>query len=338
MKKIALIPSYEPDEKLIELVEELKKTQVDIIVVNDGSKEKYNNIFEKIKEKAFVISYKTNKGKGYALKKGLQFIKEHNTKDYIVVTMDSDGQHTVEDALKLCNYIEKNPTELVLGKRNRDKKIPIKSKIGNEITKIVYKLATGISIYDTQTGLRAFSNILMDKMLNIEGNRYEYEMNVLLQLPKKGIKIKEIEIETIYMYNNSGSHFNIIKDSARIYKQIIKFSCSSLISFFVDYVLYSLLIIITKNIVLSNIVARIISCSVNYTINKNIVFKNKDKIYKSIVKYFALAISILTLNTILLNVFVNKLGINAFIGKIIVEIFLFIISWTIQKKAVFKEK
>lgn len=221
-KNIALIPSYKPDDKLIKLVKELKKENIFVIIVDDGSGDEYRQIFEECKQYAHVISYGQNKGKGYALKTGMLYIKE-NYKEFIIVTMDSDGQHTVKDALKLFDYIKNNQEKLVLGKRIRSNKTPIKSRVGNEITRIIYKVTTGINIYDTQTGLRAFSDKLIDYMLEIKGDRYEYEMNVLLYLKKNNIKVKELEIETIYINNNNGSHFKGVKDSIKIYKQIIKY-------------------------------------------------------------------------------------------------------------------
>ena len=281
MKKVILIPSYEPDDKLIKLVNNLKKEKLDIVVVNDGSGKEYDNLFKEIDKKSKVISYNTNKGKGYALKRGLEYIKE-NYKNYIVVTMDSDGQHSVKDAINLSNYAENHLDELVVGKRIRSKKTPLRSKIGNGITMLIYELTTGVKVYDTQTGLRAFSNNLMDFMLNVDGNRYEYEMNVLLQAPSNNIKIKEIEIETIYIENNKSSHFNTIKDSYRVYKEIIKYSLSSIISFIIDYILFTIFSLLTT-VTLSNIFARIISASVNYTINKKVVFKsNKNAVMLSV--------------------------------------------------------
>lgn len=338
MIKIALIPAYEPNIKLVNLVDKLKQKDIKIVVVDDGSGENYKQIFSKICPKADIISYSVNKGKGFALKKGLEFINKKFNGNYVVVTMDADGQHTVQDAIKLCNYIENNPNQLVLGKRVRSKNTPLKSRLGNSITKFIYKISTGIDIYDTQTGLRAFSNKLINKMLKVEGNRYEYEMNVLLKLPKEGVKIKEIEIKTIYIDNNSGSHFNALKDSFRIYKQIIKFSFSSLISFGIDYSLYSLLMLLTTNIIIANIIARIVSGMANYAINKNLVFNTKGKIYKSFYQYIILAILILGLNTLFLNTLVNVIGLNAFVSKIIVEIFLFLFSYIIQNKIIFNKK
>lgn len=335
MTKVILIPSYEPDDKLIKLVDELKKNKLNVVVVNDGSSKEYDSIFNKIKKKVKVISYDTNQGKGYALKIGLEYIKE-NYKNYVVVTMDSDGQHSVKDAIKLSNYAEKHPNELVIGKRIRSEKTPLRSKLGNCITMFIYRLSTGVKVYDTQTGLRAFTNELMDFMQNVEGNRYEYEMNVLLYAPSNDIKIKEIEIETIYIENNEGSHFNTIKDSYRVYKEIIKYSLSSIISFIIDYSLFALFSIILS-ITLSNIFARIISASINFTINKKIVFKSDKSILISLIEYALLAIFILVCNTLLLNLLVN-IGINKFIAKLIVEISLFIISFLVQKTMIFKKK
>lgn len=335
MKRLILIPSYEPDDKLIKLVDELKQNKLDIIVVNDGSSKEYDSIFNKIKKKVKVISYEINHGKGYALKIGLEYIKE-NYKNYVVVTMDSDGQHSVKDAIKLSNYAEKHPNELVIGKRIRSEKTPLRSKLGNSITMLIYRLSTGVKVYDTQTGLRAFTSELMDFMQNVEGNRYEYEMNVLLYAPSNNIKIKELEIETIYIENNEGSHFNTIKDSYRVYKEIIKYSLSSIISFIVDYSLFALFSIFLS-ITLSNIFARIISASINFTINKKIVFKSNKSILISLIEYALLAIFILVCNTLLLNLLVN-IGINKFIAKLIVEISLFIISFLVQKTMIFKKK
>lgn len=221
-KNIVLIPSYEPDDKLISLTEELSKEEVEIIIIDDGSGSSYKKIFDKCINHAKVISYEENKGKGHALKTGLKYIKENYKEPYIIVTMDSDGQHKVKDAKKLISACLLDKNTLYLGKRIRSEKTPIRSRIGNEITRFIYKITTSLDIYDTQTGLRAFSNNLIDYMLVIEGDRYEYEMNVLLKCAKDKIKMKEIEIETIYIDNNSSSHFNPFKDSYRIYKDIIK--------------------------------------------------------------------------------------------------------------------
>jgi len=225
-KNIILIPSYEPDSKLTKLVKDLSKEKLDIIIVDDGSGPNYKEIFNSCEKYSKIISYETNEGKGHALKTGLKYIKEKYQSPYIIATMDSDGQHTIKDAKKLMKACSKNKDILYLGKRIRSKKTPLRSRIGNDITRFIYKTVAGLDIYDTQTGLRAFSDNLIDKLLEVSGSRFEYEMNVLLEFARAKIKMKEIKIETIYIDNNSGTHFNGIKDSYKIYKDIIKHAMS----------------------------------------------------------------------------------------------------------------
>ena len=332
-KLIILIPSYEPDENLTKLIENLNKNKITSIVVDDGSGKDYKEIFDSLDTK--VISYEKNQGKGHALKEGYKYIKD-NYKEYVVVTMDSDGQHRIEDALNLYNYILKNDDTLVLGKRPRGEKTPLRSKVGNAITRFVFHLVSGQDVYDTQTGLRAFSNKLIDYMLKVKGERFEYEMNVLLYAKNNKIPIKELEIETIYIDNNSKSHFNAFKDSFKVYKEIIKFSLSGIISFLIDYILFIVFKVVLNNITIANVIARTISSTINYIINKNIVFKSNKNIAKSLLEYYGLVIFILLINTLLLNLL--SIIINPILAKLIVEIVLFIISWLVQKILIFKRK
>ena len=332
-KLIVLIPSYEPDENLTKLIKNLNKNKITSIVVDDGSGKDYKEIFDNLDTK--VISYEINQGKGHALKEGYKYIKD-NYKEYVVVTMDSDGQHRIEDALNLYNYILKNDDTLVLGKRPRGEKTPLRSKVGNAITRFVFHLVSGQDVYDTQTGLRAFSNKLIDYMLKVKGERFEYEMNVLLYAKNNKIPIKEIEIETIYIDNNSKSHFNAIKDSFKVYKEIIKFSLSGIISFLIDLILFIVFKVVLNNITIANVIARAISSTINYIINKNIVFKSNKNIAKSLLEYYGLVIFILLINTLLLNLL--SIIINPILAKLIIEIVLFIISWLVQKILIFKRK
>ena len=222
-KLVILIPAYEPTKDFIELLKKIKQNKITTIVVNDGSNSNYDEIFESASKYAKVLKHEVNKGKGEALKTGIKYIDEVYKEKYIIITMDCDGQHTIKDALKLGEYAINNNNELISGKRLRDKKIPLRSKIGNSITRFIFRIITGIDIYDTQSGLRAFSNKLVPLMLDTPGDRYEYEMNVLLNCSKNKIKITEISIETIYIDNNSNSHFKTVKDSIKIYKKLLKF-------------------------------------------------------------------------------------------------------------------
>lgn len=320
---IALIPAFQPDERLPKIVKELKENNFTVIVVNDGSDLNYKKYFDECNTK--TISYPTNRGKGYALKKGLEFIK-YNYKDYIVVTIDSDGQHQVSDAIKLCEYVTSNKDTLAIGKRLKKDNTPMRSLIGNTITRYIFNFATNQNIYDTQSGLRAFSEQLIDYILEMYGDRFEYEMNVLLHLKQRNIKYKEIEIETIYIDNNKKSHFKTIKDSLRIYGQIIEFRTISVLSFLIDLIIFAILIIGTNKIIMSNIISKIISTIIYFVLNRKEIFKNK----KALIKQILITLGIILLSTIII-LGLSKF-INVYTSKEITEIILIIFAHTIKNK------
>ena len=343
MTKIVLIPAYNPDEILNKLLDELSEKDVKIIVVNDGSSDECDIIFQLATFKATVLRHNINKGKGQALKTGLTYIRRNFSSPYVVVTADADGQHRVKDILRTAELSERFPDNLILGSRKIDDSVPLRSKIGNTLTRKVFQLSTGKYIYDTHTGLRAFSDKAIDFMLNVSGNRYEYEMNVLMQWVKQEKPYKELKITTLYLNQNKSSHFNPVKDSYRIYKEIIRFSASSLASFVLDYGLFNLFLLILKmmgiaySLVIANITARVISATFNYQLNRKVVFKSDTSLKKSVFGYMTLATGILIGNTLLLQLF-TTLGIASFVAKIIAEVMMFFISWLVQRKLIFKKK
>ena len=341
MQRISLIPSYEPDEALLQIVKELLEASFTVVVVNDGSNPSFDAIFDKLPKEVHYLSYEVNQGKGYALKHGLKYIKDNFGEDTIIVTMDSDGQHKVVDAIRICEACEQEGG-LVLGSRHFGKDTPRKSRFGNWMARTTFLLSTHHKIYDTQTGLRAFNYFLIDPYLEVKGNRYEYEMNVLLESIRRKIAIKEVRIETIYINNNAGTHYNPFKDTWRIFKEVIKFSASSLIGFLVDYSVFTLLTLIpcdwTYWLIACNVMARIVSASVNFTINYKIVFRSEVKVWKAILSYAALAIFILGCGTGLLWLLVNYTPINQYVAKIIVEVTMFIVSWLVQRLFVFRRR
>ena len=333
-----VIPAFEPDDKLIAVVEDItEKTDHSIVLVNDGSGPAYDEVFSQCRDKVLFLEHKENRGKGAALKTAFACLKEKDF-PFIVVTADADGQHRTEDIIRVSQAAAKQPDKLTMGCRKFKGKIPLRSRFGNTVTKYVYAFAAGVKVSDTQTGLRAFSSDKLDFMLDIGGERYEYEMNMLLECAKSHMSFNEVPIETVYIGENESSHFHPFSDSIRIYWDIIKFSCASFVSFIVDYLLYTLFILLTGSLNASNIIARVISASFNFTMNKRYVFKNKDKLLPTALKYFALAAFILAANTVILNLLVKFVLPNEFISKIIVEILLFMLSWTVQRTVVFRTR
>ena len=378
-KRIALIPAYKPNIQLLEFVKGIEEHGMDCLIVNDGSGEEYLSLFHKIEREteARVLSFPENRGKGAALKAGLEYLQKENAGlqgDFTIITLDADGQHLLKDALNLLSVAEEKKDTLILGSRTQSKDSPLRSRIGNGITKEVFNLCTGVEVKDTQTGMRAFSGKMIPEMLDISGERYEYEMNVLLFLAKEGVPMEEVPIETVYINDNAESHFDTVKDSYRIYKQILKFSASSLVSFLADFLLYSFFFLITGGLFVSNFLARVISLHLNFFINKNVVFsaegqeaqvslgatgikreesgktvktqENKQlwnlSAWKTIKKedylsYLGLAAFIFLINSFILSGIVGSLGMNPYLAKILTEGLLFCLSYFVQKKWIFEK-
>ena len=149
MQKIALIPAYCPENRMIGLIKELDTRGFAVVVIDDGSGEEYDELFTAAQQYASVKRYTPNRGKGEALKCGMRYIKERYQAPYTVITADADGQHQVEDIVKVADAAAEHPDSLILGKRLLDKSAPIKSRIGNGITRVLYRLTTGRRIYET---------------------------------------------------------------------------------------------------------------------------------------------------------------------------------------------
>ena len=354
---IALIPAYEPEQKLVSLAADLKKRGFDIVVVDDGSGSGYREIFDELAQQTTVLTHAQNRGKGAALKTGMRYINKYmaytesvltasgeetvSGRDAVIVTVDADGQHLPDDVRRVADISAQRRDALVLGSRALGRDIPARSRFGNTVTRHVYSAATGVHVHDTQTGLRAFRRSLIPRLLEIEGERYEYEINMLMQLAAEGVPVIEERIETVYENNNSGSHFRTLRDSFRVYKEILKFSASSLASFAIDYCMYALLLAVTgaagiaNGLVISNIGARLVSGTANYTMNKRLVFRSRTGFAKSAAQYALLAAFILAGNTIVLSTLVGTLGMNRLAAKLVTEIIFFAISWTVQKYVIF---
>lgn len=334
-----LIPAYEPSENLIELIKDLKDIcNFDIVIIDDGSSEAYRNIFERAAEAGCTtLIHNSNRGKGQALKTGFKYIQE-TSENHGVITADCDGQHLPEDIIRIAEAVPQYNNHIILGTRRFVGKIPLRSSFGNSITRAIFAHTSGAKIYDTQTGLRGFSIDMLPWLCNIEGNRFEYEMNMLLEAVPTGYNFHEIYISTVYLEQNKSSHFHPLKDSLRIYLPILKFSMSSLISAMLDFILLCIIQTITKNLFFSVVCARLFSATFNYTMNKVYVFsKFKDtSIKKSLPRYFLLVTLIMLANYGVIHTYYSVIGLSLFFAKIFTEVTIFLFSFWSQRKFVFK--
>ena len=223
-KKIAvLIPVLNPDKNLLELISALQEIFTCIVVVNDGST-KGIQIFDNLKSQGVaVLDHPINRGKGAALKTGMRWIQEQDPDIDGVVTADSDGQHTPNDIEKIANSLVKQHQGLVLGVRAFHGDVPFRSRIGNILTRSLFKALTGLSIKDTQTGLRGIPKQLIPRLLEIPGDRYEYEMRMLADCKYHVDKPIQVDIATIYIAGNVASHFHPIRDSIKIWSALLAY-------------------------------------------------------------------------------------------------------------------
>ena len=225
-----LIPAYRPGPDLERLTSALLAQGFRVVVVNDGSGSDFDPVFATLDDRAVVLAHNQNLGKGCALRTGIAYILRNVPECFGIVTADADGQHSPEDIARVAARLLATPsgTRLILGSRHFEGRIPLRSRFGNTITRYVFAAATGVKLTDTQTGLRAFDLTLATQLLAIPGNRFEYELNVLLWAARQHVPIYEVAIRTVYIAGNATSHFNPLLDSIRIYRCILKFSLSSL--------------------------------------------------------------------------------------------------------------
>ena len=341
MKDIVIVvPTLDPDEKIMnDFMDKLQKEFKNILVVNDGSNESHNRFFNSLEKKGItILKHYKNYGKGRGLKNAFNYILNEYPNVKGVVTCDSDGQHSVTDIKKCAEALIKNPDRLILGVRNFDKEnVPARSKFGNKITRNIFKIFIGLEITDTQTGLRGLSKKLMTEFLDTGGERYEYETNMLIECKEKNIELEEIEIETIYINSNEGSHFNPIKDSIKIYRLFLKYFVVAFSVFLLDILLFiglhSILNIDSK-ILAATIVARFISSLYYYLVNVDLVFKNIK--IKQLIKYYILVIIQMLLSGCFVTYLFDLLNINVVLIKIIVDIILWLIAIIVEREFIFK--
>jgi len=353
-KAVILIPSLEPDSRLPEYIRKLKDGGfAHIVVVDDGSGAKYGPIFEEVNavDDTVVLHHEVNKGKGVALKTGYRYISDNLQEITGVITADADGQHTVEDCLRLAESLEKGEHALYLGSRDFSLDfIPPKSRGGNRLTSAIFKLLYGQYLPDTQTGLRAFRKEDLPFMMQVEGERYEYEMKVLIACSRAGIPMIPITIETIYENDNEGTHFHPIRDSYRIYKVIFgsffRFMGASLICFVIDQLLaltlrkwilppLGLARSTMMNLQVSGWGARLVSSVINFLLNKKLVFQMKGKAGKPAIKYAVLCVAIITVSNAGVWL-LGRIGMADWLAKILMDALLYFVSYNMQERWVFR--
>lgn len=363
-----IIPSLNPDEKLQNTVKSLLAVGFsDIVCVNDGSREDCLSFFPSESESVTLLTHEVNRGKGAALKTAFAFLKENRPDSVGAVTVDGDGQHAAADVLHCAEQMVADEDKIILGCRDfSEPHVPTRSRYGNRITSGVFKLLCGMKLSDTQTGLRAFPAKYYTDMLEISGDRFEYETNMLLEMKARKIPFGEVKIETVYIEENKTSHFRPFKDSYRIYSlilkftfgQFFKFALSSLASFLFEMVLLFLFLhalsgiwgvdfsVKTTMVALlvgaTQAVARICSSVLNFAINRAKVFDKNVPLGKALLRYYCIAFPHMLISVAALalleqcSFITSEFSITALAA--LINCSLYFLSYFFQKKWVFVSK
>ncbi len=333
-----LIPAWQPEDRLAELVAQLVRQGFGrVIVIDDGSGDAYEPVFASVAvtERVTVLRHAVNLGKGRALKTGFNHVLALRSGIVGVVTADADGQHTPEDIQRVGEALLRSESHPVLGVRAFSGDVPLRSRFGNMLTRRVFAFLTGTSITDTQTGLRGLPLGVLPALMALDGERYEYEMTMLAHLCRGGPTPLQVPISTVYLENNRGSHFDPVWDSMRIYFVLVRFYASSLLAAGLDLLLFAICFALTGEVLLSVVVGRL-SSLVNFWVNRRFVFHNEGSLGQALWRYYVLAVAIGAAS------YWSIVGLHQYVrwpvllAKVCVDVLLSLLSFAVQRTFVFR--
>ncbi|MFH1800169.1 MAG: bifunctional glycosyltransferase family 2/GtrA family protein [Candidatus Omnitrophota bacterium] len=335
-----LIPAYNPTKILSELVQALiRQGFQNIVVVDDGSESECAFVFREIEQcpECTVLRHAVNLGKGAALKTGLNHIYCSFPDRAGAITLDADGQHLIGDVLRVEGALMLHPEKLIVGARKFDQGVPLRSRVGNFITKNLFCLLLGKRLMDTQSGLRGIPMDFIPQLLKIGSNSYEFELDMLLACKYAGRPIFEEVIQTVYLEGNKSSHFNPLIDSMKIYFALFRFALASLLAALIDNVIFFLAYGSSLNIATSQITGRVLSATCNYLLVKKAVFYSKKPVAKTLPEYFLLVCISGAVSYFMIKTITAYFPVPVIAAKIFSETVIFLANFTIQRDFIFTQ-
>lgn len=339
-RPIALVPAYQPGRALLEVAASLLSGGhfEALVVVDDGSGPEYREIFSALQRMGCrILRHYVNLGKGMALRTGLNYAAVHYPHLTGIVTFDADGQHLPKDIEAVGAALLQTPGALIMGVRRFGRDIPLRSYLGNTITRSMLALLGGIRVSDTQTGLRGIPLLFVPEILRLFTMGYDFELDMLMHAKQLGIPIVEVPIETVYLNGNASSHFNPLLDSMKIYLVFLRFNISSLLTAAIDYLIFTICIINGLSILSSIICGRIIAGYVNFTINKKYVFKSDKNHFSTVFAYVMTVLLSGLIGWVCIETMVKEFSMNVYLAKVIIEFMLYMFNFIIQRDFVFNK-
>ena len=335
---VVLVPAYKPDERLAVLVARLCGARRDcaVLVVDDGSGPQYAPFFSAARARgAEVVSSPVNQGKGQALRTGLAHAAA-TWPEADVVCADADGQHTPSDIEAVAARVRETG-HMTLGVRRFTGPVPLRSRIGNDVTALLFRGATGWRLGDTQTGLRGYPAGQLAWLQEVPGDRYEYELSALLRAHELGMAVEQVEIATVYEPGNTSSHFRPVQDSARIYAPLLRFMGASLASFGIDWLGVMVIFPMTGSLLAAVVGARLVSGTANFFMNRRVFRAQRGTVARTAVRYAVLAVSLLAASYLMLKA-LTAVGIPLGIAKVLGDGAIYVASYVAQRRLVFRER
>lgn len=337
-RPVALVPAFKPDSRLPEIARALVASGefASVFCVNDGSGKTFDPTFQELKETGVhVISHHVNLGKGMALRTGLNAAACAYPTAPGIITFDADGQHRTEDILAVTQSLRTHPKALVLGVRNLPRSAPLRSRFGNALTRRVLQFLTGVKLTDTQTGLRGIPRNMIPSLIRLSSTGYDFELDMLMCARPSGTPILEVPIETIYIENNTSSHFNPLLDSIKIYFVFIRFSSVSIITALLDYAAFAAAFHFGISLLGSLVVGRLFGATFQFCASHTFVFREKGMWLVSGFRYLLVLLVLSSASYFGMLFARNHLEISPFFSKWVVELMIFLISFLLQRDFVF---
>ena len=335
---IFLFPSYQPTVLFCELLEEFRQLDPSpIVVVDDGSGPAYGELFQRAARVSDTVVLKNavNLGKGAAIKHGMNRILLDHPDCIGVVTADADGQHAADDILKVASELRLRTTDVIFGSRDFKRDVPFRSKIGNVLSRYIYRFLIGINLSDTQTGLRGIPRRLMELSLAIRSNRYEFETEQIIAAKTAGLQFMEVPIRTVYIDDNRGSHFNPVLDSFRIYFVLLRYALSSIATALTDFFVFYILTANGMALLSANMSARAVALWIQFMLLKKYVFKSKAGFW-IFAAYVAYVFFSGYVSAVMQQQFAAQLGNSPLLAKIVVELVIWIFNFMFLREVIFR--
>lgn len=333
-----VIPAYQPGEPLIALVQSLLDRKAGaIIIVDDGSGPEFRDWFDRAgaSDTVSVIHHAVNLGKGAALRAGMNHALVRFPGCAGIVTADADGQHDAGDILRVAQALAANQNVMTMGVRKLGDAMPLRSRVGNNVTRVLMRFMLGQKLADTQTGLRGIPAWMLPHLLRLPSSGYEYELDMLIACKNHGCEIEELPIRTIYTDGNKSSHFQPILDSMRIYFVLFRFSLLALLTAAIDNAVFLAVFTVSGSIAKSQVAARLVAMTINYVGARTSVFHSQQRHARLLPKYGLLVAANGFLSYILIQFIQSHWGLSAIASKLVAEGVLFIGNFVMQRDFVF---